>query len=116
MAVAFASALRWNGKSDRVRRCPRVRFKAASMNESPSIKSDYRPFLDQVRWIAALIVAIGHALAILNNHANGSQTINYIADMRGPAVCIFFVLSGYLVGGLVLRDFERFRLSSYFVA
>src|ERR1700730_2470939 len=86
------------------------------MSESPSVKSDYRPFLDQVRWIAALIVAIGHALAILNNQANGSQIINYIADMRGPAVCVFFVLSGYLVGGLVLRDLERFRLSSYSVA
>ncbi len=86
------------------------------MNESPSIKTDYRPFLDQVRWVAALIVAIGHALAILNSYANGSQIINYIADMRGPAVCVFFVLSGYLVGGLVLRDFERFRFSSYSVA
>jgi len=86
------------------------------MNEPSSIESNYRPFLDQVRWIAALIVAIGHSLAILNDHANGSKIINYIADMRGPAVCIFFVLSGYLVGGLVLRDFGRFRLSSYTVA
>ena len=86
------------------------------MTESRSNDLSYRPFLDRARWIAASIVAIGHALGILNSRSDGSSIINYIADMRGAAVNIFFVLSGYLIGGIVLRDFERFGLSSYSVA
>ena len=86
------------------------------MNGLSSPNSHYRPYLDQVRWIAASIVAVGHAIGILNSRSNGSGVLNYVADMRGPAVYIFFVLSGYLVGGLVLRDCERFRFSSYCIA
>jgi peptidoglycan/LPS O-acetylase OafA/YrhL len=71
----------------------------------------YRPFLDQVRWVSAALVAIGHAIAILNSQANGLHAFNLIAGMRGEAVTLFFILSGYLVGGSVVRDFDRFSFS-----
>ena len=76
----------------------------------------YRPFLDQVRWVSAALVAVGHAVAILNSQANGLHAFHFIADMRGEAVTLFFILSGYLVGGSVVRDFDRFNFGRYAIA
>ena len=76
----------------------------------------FRPFLDQVRWVAAALVCVGHAIALLNSAAHGAEAFQFIADMREGAVLIFFVLSGYLVGGTVLRDFERFDFTRYAIA
>jgi len=76
----------------------------------------YRPILDQARWVSALIVALGHTFVIVNSRAHGSVVINYLADMRGAAVCVFFVLSGYLLGGSVLHDPERFDFRRYCIA
>jgi peptidoglycan/LPS O-acetylase OafA/YrhL len=72
-----------------------------------------RPFLDKIRWLSAIVVAFGHAIAILTDRLHGSHVLNVIADMRGPAVIVFFVLSGYLVGGSVLRDFQKFDFRRY---
>jgi peptidoglycan/LPS O-acetylase OafA/YrhL len=76
----------------------------------------YRPFLDKVRWVSAAFVAIGHAFAFLNSQANGLHAFTFIADMRGGAVTLFFILSGYLVGGSVVRDFSRFDFGRYAIA
>jgi peptidoglycan/LPS O-acetylase OafA/YrhL len=72
-----------------------------------------RPFLDKIRWLSAIVVALGHAIGILTDRLHGSHALNVIADMRGPAVIVFFVLSGYLVGGSVLRDFPNFDFRRY---
>jgi peptidoglycan/LPS O-acetylase OafA/YrhL len=72
-----------------------------------------RPFLDKIRWLSAIVVAFGHAIGILTDRLHGSHVLNMIADMRGPAVIIFFVLSGYLVGGSVLRDIQNFDFRRY---
>jgi peptidoglycan/LPS O-acetylase OafA/YrhL len=76
----------------------------------------YRPLLDRVRWLSATIVAAGHGIAILNDQVHGSQVLNVLAQMRNPAVIVFFVLSGYLVGGSVLKDFASFQLRRYLIA
>jgi peptidoglycan/LPS O-acetylase OafA/YrhL len=79
-------------------------------------RPDYRVFLDKLRWISAGIVAVGHAIGILNSQSGGSNLLTLIADMRGPAVDIFFVLSGYLVGGVVLRNISGFDFRKYAIA
>jgi len=66
-------------------------------------ESRHRPFLDRLRWVSAAVVAVGHAIAILNDKANGSALLSFIADARSEAVIIFFVISGYLIGGPLLR-------------
>ncbi len=75
----------------------------------------YRPFLDRVRWAAAFVVAFGHALAILENPAKRNALIDYAAGLRGNAVLVFFLLSGYFVGGILLRDVDNFRWPRYCV-
>jgi peptidoglycan/LPS O-acetylase OafA/YrhL len=72
-----------------------------------------RPFLDKIRWLSAIVVALGHAIGILTDRLHGSHVLNVVADMRGPAVIVFFVLSGHLVGGSVLRDFQNFDFRRY---
>lgn len=76
----------------------------------------YRPLLDKVRWMSAALVAAGHAIAILNDPVRGSRILNALAQMRSPAVIVFFVLSGYLVGGVVIKDFASFQLRRYAIA
>lgn len=76
----------------------------------------HRYFLDKLRWISALVVALGHALAIMNYRGVAGGAWKFAADLRGPAVIIFFVLSGYLVGGPILSKMERFSFRDYAVA
>jgi peptidoglycan/LPS O-acetylase OafA/YrhL len=77
--------------------------------------------LDALRALAALLVVVDHILHLLfleqwqNPHyaAHPLRTRILYAPFRlGPqAVVIFFVLSGYLVGGSVLRAIDRERWS-----
>jgi peptidoglycan/LPS O-acetylase OafA/YrhL len=66
--------------------------------------------------MSAALVAAGHAIAILNDPVHGSRMLNAVAQMRSPAVIVFFVLSGYLVGGVVIKDFANFQLRRYAIA
>jgi peptidoglycan/LPS O-acetylase OafA/YrhL len=66
--------------------------------------------------MSAALVAVGHAVAILNDSVHGSPLVNFVAQMRSPAVIVFFVLSGYLVGGVVIRDFVNFQWRRYAIA
>ncbi|UPT76871.1 acyltransferase [Sulfurovum sp. XGS-02] len=72
------------------------------MNIAP-VLSNYLNFL---RWIAAFLVVIGHLRSLI--YPEYSQVINpsfletifyFITGLGHEAVIIFFVLSGYLVGG-----------------
>ncbi len=76
----------------------------------------YRPLLDKVRWLSALLVAAGHAIALLNDPLHGNLLLKAVAEMRSPAVIVFFVLSGYLVGGVVIKGFPNFQLRRYAIA
>jgi peptidoglycan/LPS O-acetylase OafA/YrhL len=80
--------------------------------------------LDAVRGLAALIVASGHIRDLFLSSIVGAKTGASGASGEAPihtinigneAVMVFFVLSGYLVGGSVLRSAARgsFRWGSY---
>ncbi|WCT73617.1 acyltransferase [Sphingomonas naphthae] len=79
-----------------------------------------RPLLDTIRWMSAALVAIGHAMGLIftRNMAGPSRLdpLDFLGDLRGPAVIFFFVISGYLVGGGVLERAQGFRWKSYAIA
>lgn len=79
-----------------------------------------RPLLDRLRWVSAWTVAFGHAVALViaaPRQIGSSEWIaQYLADLRHPAVLIFFVLSGYLVGGSSLLNTTRFSWRRYTIA
>jgi len=76
----------------------------------------YSLHLDLVRGLAALIVLAGHLRVAVTGHTGvaaggpSPSLLTHPANTTGlshAAVVIFFVLSGYLVGGSVLRDLGR---------
>ena len=84
--------------------------------------------LDAMRGLAALVVAIGHGRGLffpsLTNALLAGETVEHAhADpimgltLGHEAVMVFFVLSGYLVGGSVLKSFaaDRWLWSGYLV-
>ena len=79
-----------------------------------------RPLLDRLRWVSAWTVAFGHAVALViaaPRQAGSPEWIAlYFAELRHPAVLIFFVLSGYLVGGSTLLNRNRFSWRRYTIA
>lgn len=72
------------------------RTEAPSPGDSPGelleTVAAYRPMLDVVRFLAAIWVMLSHARAV---HGGG------------VAVSVFFVLSGYLIGGLLIAEKRR---------
>lgn len=69
-------------------------------------------WLDLLRFVAALVVVVGHARAsafvdygrLAANHHTGIVAVFYaLTRLGGEAVIVFFVLSGYLVGGKVIE-------------
>ena len=79
------------------------------------IGREERTLLDTARWVSAAAVAVGHAWGLFIRQAGG-----YGGELFGGAghyaVVIFFVLSGYLVGGGVLARREGFDLGRYATA
>ena len=80
-------------------------------------------WLDLLRGLSALVVCLGHLRnAIL---VDGSDLIHpsiplkafyFITGLGHQAVMVFFVLSGYFVGGAVLRSGANFSWKSYLVS
>lgn len=80
-------------------------------------------WLDLLRGLSALVVCLGHLRnAIL---VDGSDLIQpsiplkafyFITSFGHQAVMVFFVLSGYFVGGAVLRSGANFSWKSYLVS
>ena len=86
--------------------------------EQPRIAPSRLSHLDLLRGLAALAVAAGHLRAFLFVDFGQVQSAGvfdrmvYLATGLGhQAVMVFFVLSGYLVGGSVLTAFEDGRWS-----
>jgi peptidoglycan/LPS O-acetylase OafA/YrhL len=88
------------------------------MDKSPEVGT--RPWssvhLNAIRGAAALVVLLGHTRSLffssLTANSGSAQAANYIArgnraTVGEEAVIIFFVLSGYLVGGSVLRSVKN---------
>ncbi|MCW2669128.1 MAG: acyltransferase 3 [Frankiales bacterium] len=80
--------------------------------------------LNVMRAAAAITVCVGHVRAYLlkpleGNHFGAPTRVAYALTSLGHgAVMVFFVLSGYFVGGSVLRDRARgsFRWADYLTA
>ena len=71
-------------------------------------------FINAARWIAALAVLLGHAGVFINisdimvaPHDPGVYVWWFLAKFWHQAVVVFFVISGFLVGGRVLRGLRR---------
>ena len=86
-------------------------------------KPAHYPWLDVARGVSALLVVAGHCRAAffppLSSVASPTlieQLFYAVTSLGYLAVMAFFVLSGFLVGGSVIRAGERFRLSDYFTA
>jgi peptidoglycan/LPS O-acetylase OafA/YrhL len=100
-----------------VRVLPRARadsYPAAALDDvrNPAFAS----FLDMARWMAAAIVLFGHLRDPLflgyGAVAAADRTVwvmawYFVTGWFGEAVIVFFVLSGYLVGGLSLGKMQR---------
>src|SRR6266849_11149579 len=71
-----------------------------------SKESVYFPGLNVIRAIAATLVLIWHAMQL--RHFLGLPPGPPVNEMAGFAVTMFFVLSGFLITYLLLREQERF--------
>ncbi len=86
----------------------------------------FASFLDCTRWVAASIVFLGHLRDPLFlgygslSEAERNPLVQawyFVTGWFGPAVIVFFVLSGYLVGGIASAraSVGRFSIDSYAV-
>jgi len=92
---------------------PFIRINKAPFLISPALSG----MLDCARWIAAMLVMTGHLRDILfanyNNVVNTNAFVRLFYFLTGfghIAVIIFFVMSGFLVGGSAL---EQYMLSNF---
>jgi peptidoglycan/LPS O-acetylase OafA/YrhL len=88
------------------------------------LTKDLTNFIAMARWVAAFAVLVGHAGVIINisdimvgPHGPGVYAWWFLAAYSHQAVLVFFVISGFLVGGPLLRDRARETpfLHEYFV-
>jgi len=84
------------------------------MKTIPKLSPELSNFLNFVRWIAALLVVITHIRTLFFEKLENIETptlaikvFYFITSLGGEAVMVFFVLSGFLVGGKVLIQFKE---------
>ena len=94
------------------------------MNNLKTFNSPSARLLDVVRGVAALLVVLGHSRDISArvsglNHTGDSffEMVLLPSSFAVEAVAVFFVLSGYLVGGQVIRQNRegRFRWGEFLI-
>src|SRR5260370_239799 len=93
------------------RAIPRTRRSTSHRLTQPggTMKENVSTFTDISRWIAALLVVANHARSLIlvdfgevQNKTVFSKTLYVATGLGHEAVVIFFVISGFLVGGLTL--------------
>jgi peptidoglycan/LPS O-acetylase OafA/YrhL len=88
---------------------------AASASATP-LASDRRhvPALDGIRGLAALLVMVFHFGRVETTGA-GAKALGFVTQFGWGGVDLFFVLSGYLIGGILLdaRDKPKFLRTFY---
>jgi len=81
-------------------------------------------FLNASRWIAAFFVVLGHVyhISIANYYQVAHPNlflrgVNFLGEFGYMAVIVFFVISGFLVGGRIIINFKKksFSVTDYFV-
>jgi len=80
----------------------------------------YRPFLDIVRWIGAWLVLFGHARWLffegfdkVDQPSIFTQAFYVATGLQHEGVAMFFVVSGYLVGGSIWAALEADRFNGW---
>lgn len=95
------------------------------MTKGGSVRGQTNYALNAVRAIAALLVAVSHLRTLFfvdysqsESTSIATQAAYLLASLGHPAVIVFFVLSGYWVGGSVLRGVRNstFRWSEYAIS
>lgn len=78
------------------------------------MKPGVSAFLDLSRWFAAFLVVINHARALvfvdfgaLDQRNMAGRALYFVTGLGHEAVVIFFVISGFLVGGSTLQRWRR---------
>jgi peptidoglycan/LPS O-acetylase OafA/YrhL len=95
-----------------------------AIQPSERFSAGFSSFLDMSRWLAAMVVVIGHLqhpLLIAWSDLPPSERHLWVlawyqlGELRHEAVVVFFVLSGFLVGGIGLNKIRagRFSLTDY---
>lgn len=92
------------------------------MNTIDHLKNpSFSSFLDLSRWMAAWVVFIGHlrnplffGFSDIGNSASNPLVLGwyFVTGWFGEAVIVFFVLSGYLVGGLGIAKYAAGTFST----
>lgn len=89
------------------------------------VPSQLTGFLDFARWMSALLVVLGHVRGLwcveftnLQNKSFLLKVFYFLTGFGPEAVMVFFVLSGYLVGGGALLKWRvgKFSASEYFIS
>ncbi len=65
------------------------------------------PELDVLRGIAISLVLVHHAPLAISSSSPGGAVLGAIKDMGWSGVDLFFVLSGFLISGLLFNEFDR---------
>jgi peptidoglycan/LPS O-acetylase OafA/YrhL len=78
------------------------------------------PFLNTCRWVSAALVAYGHIFLLVypafTLHENLAGAILVaMTRLRFIAVAVFFIVSGHLIGGGILKNLDTFSWPTYFV-
>ncbi|TXT25669.1 MAG: acyltransferase family protein [Gallionellaceae bacterium] len=96
-------------------------MQAKNLSISPQLSG----FLDFVRWLAALLVVLGHVrllwcaeYASVQDNSLPVKLFYFATGFGSEAVMVFFVLSGFLVGGGALRKWHNGTYSArdYFIS
>ena len=91
------------------------------MHSARAISPRLSSFLDLSRWASALLVASCHiaqlAIAFVPHHNPLLSAFYILRHFHVSSVMVFFVLSGYLVGGSIIADVRagRFDLRRYLI-
>lgn len=79
--------------------------------------------LDLIRGISALLVLVGHLRSALfkdfneiHNQSVVAKAFYFVTGLGHQAVMVFFVLSGFFVGGAILKSKENFNFKYYLIA
>ena len=98
-----------------------ARLPRAAMTRTP-ISEISSAHLDAIRGLAALAVFLGHWRSFWWPHySQGATSLlaklgYFITGFPHQAVIVFFVLSGYLVGGSVLRSIDKWQWRPFLIA